>query len=66
MSNLDILAKNKKIYIVQDQTVFKFQGEKCFVKFKGKKEYEIETSTNLAMDALLGGEMITKEKYTIF
>ncbi len=66
MRNTEYLAKNKKIYLIEDQAVFKFQDKKCFVKFKGEKEYEIETSTNLAMDALLGGEIITKNEYENF
>ena len=63
MKNYEYLAKNKEIYLKDDDAVFKFKDVQCFVKFKGEKEYEIETSGNLAMFALLGGDMITKQKY---
>ncbi|SDE15729.1 MULTISPECIES: hypothetical protein [Riemerella] len=72
MSNLDYLLKNGIIYLLDEyeNAVFKFtstgKGNLCEVKFKGKIPYKIDCSTNLAMQAILGGTIITKEQYEEF
>lgn len=66
------LQKNETVYLLNDfeEIVIKIslsKGQyKVIAKFKGKSkadEYEIDSSTNLAMDTRLGGDIITKEEY---
>lgn len=69
MNKLDYLAKNKIVYVYDsfEEAVFKFTelGKEnfCSVKFKGVKPYKVGCTTNLAMEAYLGGKIISKEKY---
>ncbi len=72
MSNLDYLVKHGVLYIYDDyeDAVFKFtgtgKGNYCTVKFRGKEPYKIECATNLACQAFLGGDIITKKEYEKF
>lgn len=72
MKNLDYLEKNNVVYLYDEyeDAVFKFtgtgKGNYCTVKFRGKAPYQIECTTNLACEAFLGGDIITKEEYEIF
>lgn len=72
MKNIEYLQKNNIVYLFDDyeNAVFKFtktgKGNACEVKFKNKKPYTLDCTTNLAMQALLGGEIITKEAYENF
>lgn len=65
----DVLVKNGVLYIRDDfeGAVFKFtgtgKGNFCDVKFKGRPSYKVECTTNIATEAYLGGEIITKEEY---
>lgn len=69
MSKDEILLKEGVLYLFDDfeGAVFKFtgtgKGNFCEVKFKGKQPYEVECTTNIACEAYLGGEIITKEQY---
>lgn len=67
--NLEYLYKNKILYVKDDfeGAVFMFtdtgEGNYCTVKFKGKQPYKVECTTNIACEALLGGDIITKEQF---
>lgn len=69
MKNIDYLVEHGFLYVYDDfeEAVFKFasKNEKttCTVKFKGKPPYEVEHSTRIATDALLGGKRISEEEY---
>lgn len=69
MKQYDLLIKDGVLYILDEfeGAVFKFtgrgKGNFCEVKFKGGKSYKVECITNIAMEAYLGGEIITKEEY---
>ncbi len=49
-----------------DDAVFKFSGGRSFIKWPGRKEAEIDTDSNLLMDAILQPIYITQEKYESF
>lgn len=72
MNNLEYLLKNKIIYLLDEYegAVFKFEntgkGNSCEVKFKNEEPYKIDCSTNLAMNAFLGGKVISKSDYESF
>jgi len=69
MKQDDILVKNGVLYIYDDyeEAVFKFtgmgKGNYCEIKFRGEKPYKAECTTDIATQAYLGGEIITKEEY---
>jgi len=46
-----------------DDAVFKAGNKKIFVKWPGGEEVEIDTDSNLLMDAILQPIYITQEKY---
>lgn len=72
MSNTEYLIKHDVLYVHDafEDAVFKFtdtgKGSYCDVKFKGKTPYQVECSTDLAMEALLGGKRITQDEYLSF
>ncbi len=76
MSNLSAIQKElsngKNVYLFDDfeQAVFRLVPTKdktiAFAKFKGKKEYQLDQSTQLVYDAEMGGEIVSKEFYDKF
>lgn len=51
-----------------EDSAFRYEGSTgdLFTKFRGERERAVETSTTLATDARLGGELITEEEYKLF
>jgi len=46
-----------------DDPVFKFIGGRSFIKWPGREEAEINTDSNLLMDAMLQPIYITEKEY---
>ena len=71
-NNLEHISKHKATYILDEyeNAAFRFTGTGvgnfCYVKFKGKEPYKIECTATLAMEALLGGKIITEQEYNNF
>lgn len=69
MSKDEILLKEGALYLLDEYegAVFMFtdtgKGNYCTVKFKGKQPYKVECTTNIACEAYLGGDIITKEQF---
>ena len=65
----DKLMANENVYLRHDFEKFVMKlvpgkiSYKSFAKAKGKKEYEIENATNLALETRISGKIITKEDY---
>lgn len=69
----DKFKRNETVYVYDDfeGIVFRFvpNDEKetiCFAKRSGKNEYKIDWTTNLVMNARMGGEFITEKEYNEF
>lgn len=73
MSNLNYILENlekrNEIYIMDDLEDIAVRytpvegGYKNYAKFKGEKEYEISSTSNVVARADMGGTIMTKEEY---
>jgi len=73
MSNLNYILENlekrNEIYIMDDleDIAVRYspveEGYKNYAKFKGEKEYEISSTSNVVARADMGGTILTKEEY---
>lgn len=69
----DKFKKNETVFVYDDfeDIVLRFipndgKGMICYAKRKGKEEYEIDWTTNLVMNARLGGEIVDGKFYNSF
>lgn len=61
--------KNGPVFLRNEleETVLRVTPDyRFFVRFPGEKEYEVESSTNMAVNAFMAFEEITKSQYDKF
>ncbi|MFZ2905200.1 MAG: hypothetical protein WAZ98_03245 [Cyclobacteriaceae bacterium] len=71
MSNIyQALSEGNPVYLIDlmDERVFHLipNEDYCLTKYKGRDQYRIKRNSNIVLDAIHAGKIITKERYESF